>query len=52
MLRQVSYNLWVAEQPLRFFGLEVGTRMTVVKLSNNFLVLISPIKIDMWEGMN
>ena len=46
MLRQVDHNLWVAEQPLRFFGLEVGTRMTVVKLSNNSLVLISPIKID------
>ena len=46
MIRQIDRNLWVTEQPLRFLGLEVGTRMTVVKLSDNSLVLISPIKID------
>ena len=46
MLRQIDRHLWVAEQPLRFFGLEVGTRMTVIKLLNSSLVIISPIKID------
>lgn len=46
MLRQLDYNLWVAEQPLNFLGLEVGTRMTVVRLSDTSLVLISPINID------
>ena len=46
MLRNIDNNLWVAEQPQKFFGLEVGTRMTVVRLSDNNLVLISPIKID------
>ena len=46
MLRQIDGSLWVAEQPLKFLGLEVGTRMTVVRLSNKSLVLISPIKID------
>ncbi|HEY9770488.1 MAG TPA: hypothetical protein V6C71_18685 [Coleofasciculaceae cyanobacterium] len=46
MLRQIDDSLWVAEQPLKFLGLEVGTRMTVVRLFDRSLVLISPIKID------
>ncbi|MEL6929182.1 MAG: DUF4336 domain-containing protein, partial [Cyanobacteria bacterium J06600_6] len=46
MLRQVDANIWVAEQPLKFLGLEVGTRMTVIKLDDDSLVLISPIAID------
>ena len=46
MLRQIDRHLWVAEQPLKFFGLEVGTRMTVIKLLNSSLVIISPIEIS------
>ena len=46
MLRQIDRHLWVAEQPLKFLGLEVGTRMTVIKLSNGSLVIISPIEIN------
>ncbi|MBE9045875.1 DUF4336 domain-containing protein [Pleurocapsales cyanobacterium LEGE 10410] len=46
MLRQIDRSLWVAQQPFKFLGLEVGTRMTVIKLSDNCLVLISPIEID------
>lgn len=46
MLRQIDRNLWVAEQPQKYLGLEVGTRMTVIGQSDNSLVLISPIKID------
>ncbi len=46
MLREIASDLWVAEQPLRYFGLEVGTRMTVVRLSNGELALISPIQLD------
>lgn len=45
MLQQVDCDLWVAEQPLKFMGLPVGTRMTVVRLEDNFLLLISPIHI-------
>ena len=47
MLAKTDDNLWVAEQPLKFLGLEVGTRMTVIRLAGNSLVLISPIKIDL-----
>ncbi|MEL6552336.1 MAG: DUF4336 domain-containing protein [Cyanobacteria bacterium J06621_11] len=45
MLRQLDQNLWVAEQPLTYLGLEVGTRMTAVRLSNQKLAVISPIEM-------
>lgn len=43
MLRELDRNIWVAQQPLRYFGLSVGTRMTVIRLDNQELVVISPI---------
>lgn len=43
MLRQLAPDLWVAEQPLRFFGIELGARMTVVRLSGSRLWLHSPL---------
>ncbi len=46
MLKQVDSCIWVAEQPLKFLGLEVGTRMTVILQSDGSLLLISPIKIN------
>ncbi|WP_230966029.1 DUF4336 domain-containing protein [Nostoc sp. NZL] len=46
MLREIDKNIWVAEQPLRYFGLSVGTRMTVISLANSELVVISPIQVD------
>lgn len=47
MLRPIDRHLWVAEQPQKFWGLSVGTRMTVILLSQGSLLLISPIKIDL-----
>lgn len=46
MLKEIDKNIWVAEQPLKYFGLSVGTRMTVIRLKSGKLVVISPIKID------
>lgn len=46
MLREIDRDIWVAEQPLRYFGLSVGTRMTVIRLANRELVVISPIQVD------
>ena len=43
MLRAFDSDLWVAEQPLKYFGLEVGTRMTVIRLNDGKLMVISPI---------
>jgi len=49
-LQQVAEDIWVAGQSLRFLGLQIGTRMTVVRLGSGAeqpgeLVLISPIKL-------
>jgi Domain of unknown function (DUF4336) len=46
MLREIDCNLWVVEQPFKYFGLEIGTRMTILRLNSGDLVAISPIKID------
>ena len=45
MLKQIDRDLWIVEQPLQFMGLPVGTRMTVIRLKDNSLLLISPISI-------
>jgi len=46
MLREIDQNIWSAEQPLQYFGLNVGTRMTVIRFKNNELAVISPIQVD------
>lgn len=46
MLRAIAKNIWVQEQPLKFLGLEVGTRMTVIRLKNGELIVISPIQAN------
>ena len=43
MLRELHSDLWIAEAPLRFFGLEMGTRMTVVRLPGPKLFVHSPV---------
>jgi hypothetical protein len=45
-LHLLAQDLWVAERPQRFFGLEVGTRMTVIRLADGSLLLHSPIPLD------
>lgn len=54
MLRAIAPDLWVAEQPLKYFGLEVGTRMTVIRLNQDRLVIITPIQLydEMIEQLN
>ena len=42
-MQQIDTDLWVADSPLRFFGVEIGTRMTVVRLPGPRLLLHSPI---------
>ncbi len=46
MLREIDKDIWVAEQPFRYFGLSVGTRMTVIRLANRELAVISPIQVS------
>jgi len=45
-LRALAENLWVADRPQRFYGLEVGTRMTVIRLNGGNLLLHSPVSLD------
>jgi hypothetical protein len=45
-LRQLAENLWVADRPQTFYGLPVGTRMTVMRLSGGRLMLHSPVALD------
>ena len=42
-MQQLHSDLWVTESPLRFVGLEVGARMTIVRLPDSKLLLHSPI---------
>lgn len=38
-------EIWVKRVPLRFFSFPMGTRMTVIRLSNGDLFLHSPVKL-------
>ena len=44
-MRRLAEDLYVAEQPQRFYGLEVGARMTVMRLGDDLLVH-SPIDVE------
>jgi hypothetical protein len=44
-MQQLDEDLWIADSPLGFFGLEVGARMTVVRLPDSKLLLHSPIAL-------
>ena len=46
MLQALAEDLWIADAPLRFLGLEVGARMTVVRLADGHLLLHSPVAAD------
>lgn len=46
MLQQLASNLWIIHRPLRFYGLELGTRMTIIRLADNSLFLHSPVALD------
>lgn len=46
VLRPLAPELWVAERPQRFRGIELGTRMTAVRLRDGGLWIHSPIALD------
>ncbi len=46
-MKQHDSDLWTADAPLRFLGLEIGTRMTVVRLPGPKLWLHSPVPAAM-----
>lgn len=46
MLRPFADDVWIADMPQGFYGLQFGARMTVVRLSDGSLLMHSPIVID------
>lgn len=46
MLEPVAKEVWTTARPLRFFGVETGTRMTVVRLADGRLFVHSPVALD------
>ena len=44
-LASFAQDVWVCYRPLKFFGINIGTRMTVIRLGE-FLLVISPIDVD------
>ena len=46
MLREIDNGLWVGEAPLRYLGVEMGRRMTVVRLASGELWLHSVAPLD------
>jgi len=45
MLHSIADGLWVAEQPLRYFGVALTTRMTIIRLADGTLIVHSPIRL-------
>ncbi len=45
MLRNLDQNLWVSEQPLKYMGLAVGARMTIIRLADGGLWVHSPLRL-------
>jgi hypothetical protein len=45
-MRSLGPNLWIVDRPQRFYGLEVGTRMSVIRLDDGSLLLHSPVVLD------
>src|SRR5215472_5099531 len=45
MLHSIADDLWVAEQPLRYLGVALTTRMTIVRLADGTLLVHSPIHL-------
>ena len=46
MLRELGPDLWVTEQPFRYLGFEIGTRTTVIRLSDGVLFVHSPSRLE------
>jgi hypothetical protein len=45
-VKSIAPDLWVVETPLRFRGIEVGRRMTVVRLASGSLLIHSPAPLS------
>ena len=46
MFEEVTSGIWITHRPQRFWGVETGTRMTIVRLSNGGLFVHCPVELD------
>ena len=46
MIEELADGIWTVAMPLQLTGIEFGTRMTIVRVGDDGLVLISPCSID------
>jgi hypothetical protein len=46
MLTAFAEHIWTAARPARFWGVETGSRMTVVRLAGGGLFVHSPVALD------
>jgi hypothetical protein len=46
MLTRLADELWTIPRPIRFWGVETGTRMTIVRLPDGALFIHSPVALD------
>ncbi len=46
LFEYVKDEVWLVERPLTFYGVEFGTRMTVLRLDGGGLLLHSPVALD------
>lgn len=45
-MRSIGEGIWIVEHEFRMFGAEFGNRMTIIRLSNQELLIHSPIALD------
>jgi len=45
-LRRLDDDLWIVDRPLAMLGIEVGARMTAIRLANGDVLLHSPVPPD------
>ncbi len=49
MFRELASDIYVVEQPFRFFGLDMGARLTIVRRKNGDLWVHAPFKVSQEE---
>ncbi len=45
-LQEVAPNLWIYEEPLRFYGMQIGRKMIVIRLQSGELFINSPAELS------
>jgi hypothetical protein len=45
-MRQIANDIWVQERPFKLLGMDMGVRMTLIKLADGSLFVHSPVSLD------